>query len=132
RPCPVVGAELLEDLGQLGAGRQRHPVQLPGNVQRDRRHAATGIALHPEPVVAHPADASSRSMRRRIFPDGLLGRASTKRYSRGRLNRASVSDARQKRSRSSAATYPSATTTATIRWPSRSSAAPITATSRTA
>src|SRR4029453_15725441 len=99
------------------------------NVERDGGDAAVGVALHPEPVVL--AHSLSRSMRRRIFPDGLLGNSETKRYSRGRLKRASESDARQNASSSPAVTLSSVTTQATTRWPRRSSAAPTTATSRT-
>ena len=47
--------------------------------------------VDPEAVVARSrTGCPSRSMRRRILPDGLFGSSSTKRYSRGRLKRASV------------------------------------------
>ena len=39
--------------------------------------------------LGHAFTSWSRSSRRRIFPDGLFGSESTKRYSRGRLKRAS-------------------------------------------
>ena len=50
------------------------------------------IALDPEAVVfGHTLSfVSSRRILRRIFPDALFGSAGTKRYSRGRLKRASV------------------------------------------
>ena len=60
-------------------------------------------------------------MRRRILPEGLFGSSATKRYSRGRLKRASVVEARQRASSSSAVAPSSATTIATTRWPQRSS-----------
>ena len=89
----VVAVELLEDAAQLVARVHRHAVELARDVERDRRDAALGVALDPEAVVL--AHVSSRSMRRRIFPDGLFGSSETKRYSRGRLKRASASEARQ-------------------------------------
>ena len=89
----VVAIELLEDAAQLVARVHGDPVELPGNVQRDRCDTSFGVALDAEAVVL--AHVWSRSMRRRIFPDGLFGSSGTKRYSRGRLNRASASDSRQ-------------------------------------
>ena len=77
-------------------------LNLPGTSSVIVATPRVGVALDPEPVVL--AHSSSRSMRRRIFPDGLFGSSDTKRYSRGRLKRASDSDARQKASRSSAVT----------------------------
>ena len=68
--------------------------------------------------LGHAFTSWSRSSRRRIFPDGLFGSESTKRYSRGRLKRASE-DARQ--CASSSASVAVATTTATTRCPRRSS-----------
>ena len=103
-----VAVELLEDGAQLVARVHGDPVELPGYVERDRRDAAIGVSLDPEAVVL--AHDSSRSMRRRIFPDGLFGSSETKRYSRGRLKRANVSDARQKASRPSSVTPSSVTT----------------------
>ncbi len=91
----VVAVELLEDAAELVARVHRDAVELARDVERDRRDAALGVALDPEAVVL--AHDSSRSMRRRIFPDGLFGSSGTKRYSRGRLKRASVSDAEAER-----------------------------------
>src|SRR5712691_8168890 len=128
----VVGAELGEEVPELVARADRDPVQLPWYVERDRGNAAVCVPLEPEPVVVrHRAEASSRRSRRRIFPDGLFGSDSTKRYSRGRLKRASVAEARQKASSCSAVTFPPTTTTATTLWTGPSSAAATTATSAT-
>src|SRR5204863_10078895 len=128
RAHAFVASELLEQTRQLVACRHRDPVQLLGDVERDRRHVA--VALESQAVqLRHAVTPSSRRTRRRIFPDGLFGSAVTKRYSRGRLKRASVSDARQCASSSCSVAVP--TTTATTRWPRRSSGAPMTATSAT-
>ena len=105
----LVGAELAEHLVELGARAERHAVELAGDVERDRRHAALGLDAEAL-VLGHVVTLSSRRSRRSSLPDGLLGRSSTKRYSRGRLNRASVSEARQCASSSSAVSAPSATT----------------------
>ena len=110
----VVAVELGEEARQLVAREHRDPVELPGHVQRDRRHAAVAVVLDPESVVlAHTLSfGSSRRTLRRIFPDALFGSDATSRYSRGRLNRAS-GEARQCASSSSAVASP--TTTATTR-----------------
>ena len=86
----VVAVELGEERRELVAREHRDPVELPGHVQRDRRHAAVGVVLDPESVVlGHTLSfVSSRRILRRIFPDGLFGSAATRRYSRGRLKRA--------------------------------------------
>src|SRR5439155_20842568 len=138
RPRPVehdrahrfVGAELVEDASELLPRRHRDAVQLPGDVERDRRHAVRDRNTEAV-VVRHVVTLSVRSRRRRIFPEGLFGSSPTKRYSRGRFQRASSSSARQNASSSSAAVSGSTTTKATTRWPSLSSAAPTTATSTT-
>src|SRR5581483_5376409 len=125
----VIGAELVENARELVARSHGHPVELAGDVERDRRHAVCD--LHAEAVVlGHLAAPSVRNNRRRILPDGLFGSSSTKRYSRGRFHRAMPPSARQKAS-SSSAVVSGATTTATTRWPRRSSGAPTTATSTT-
>src|SRR5262249_20275498 len=100
---------------ELAPRLQRDAIELARDVERDRGEPALGVAFDPEAVVVSQAGASSRSSRRRIFPEGLFGSDSTKRYSRGRLKRASVSHDRQKASSSSAVSSPSATTTATTR-----------------
>ena len=73
----LVAVELHEDGRELVARGHRDAVELPGNVQRDRRDRA--VALDPEPVVlAHTvAPVSSRNTLRRIFPEADLGSAST-------------------------------------------------------
>ena len=76
---------------ELVAGGHRHPVHLLRDVERDRRDAARLVALERRPSYSVTRSTSfSRSIRRRILPDGLFGSSSTKRYSRGRLKRASV------------------------------------------
>ena len=104
---------------ELITGEHRDPVELPGDVQGDRCDALCGSCS-----TRNPSNSVTPSLRfvsqdlRRIFPDALFGSAGTKRYSRGRLKRAS-GEARQCASSSSAVTSP--TTTATTRVPSRSS-----------
>src|SRR5262249_48527399 len=125
----AVAAQLVEHPRELVTRVHRDAVELAGHVERDRRDAVGD--LDADPLVGHVAILSVRSIRRRILPDGLFGSSSTKRYSRGRFQRASRSLARQKASRSSAVVPGSTTTTATTRCPSRSSGSPTTATSIT-
>ena len=102
-PHRLVAVELGEERRELVAREHRDPVELPGHVQRDRGHAAVGVVGDPESVVlGHTLSFdSSRRTLRRIFPDALFGSAATRRYSRGRLKRAS-GEARQWASSSSA------------------------------
>jgi hypothetical protein len=92
-PNALVSVELLEHAAELVARVHGDAIEFAGHVERDGRDAALGVVLDPEPVVL--AHSLSRSMRRRIFPDGLFGSSGTNRYSRGRLNLANVSEARQ-------------------------------------
>ena len=110
-------SELVERASELVARLHRDAIQLPGYIERDRRDAALVVPLDAEAVVAHAVLTgwSSRSRRRRTFPEGLFGSSSTNRYSRGRLKRASASEARHQASSSSAGTSRSATTNATTR-----------------
>ena len=85
----------LEELAEPVARGHRDAVQLLRDVEGDRRDPALLVAVEPQSVlIGHALTSSSRSSRRRIFPAALLGSTSTKRYSRGRLKRASE-DARQ-------------------------------------
>ena len=98
-PHGLVRVQLREGGRELVARRHGHAVQLPRHVESDRRDGA--VALHGEPVVLGHASAlvSSRSILRRIFPDALFGSESTKRYSRGRLKRASGEASSARRAR---------------------------------
>src|SRR4051812_17951150 len=124
----VSGIQLLEDLAQLLAREHRHAVELAGNVERDPGDVA--VALHAKPLVAQTSTScvASLSSLRRILPLADFGSSATRRYSRGRLNRAS-SEARQCASSSSGVAEP--TTQAVTCWPNRSSGTPATATSST-
>ena len=82
--------ELGEDRGELVARSHRDAVELPGDVERDRRDRARRARPGTRrSSLMHLAVVSSRSILRRIFPDALFGSESTRRYSRGRLKRAS-------------------------------------------
>ena len=74
---PSSRVELLEHGRQLVARGHRDAVELPGDVEGDRGHAALLVALDAEPVVlGHTCSSlSSRAPVRRILPDGLFGRA---------------------------------------------------------
>ena len=113
RPQAVVSAQRLEHVGEAAASGHRHAVELPRDVERDRRNGA--VALDAEAVsLCQTATLSRRSSRRRILPAALFGSSSTNRYSRGRLKRAS-GEAKQWASSSSASVSASTTTNATTR-----------------
>src|SRR5262245_47508858 len=132
RPHRVVLLQIAEDAGELVAHRDGHRVHLGLPVDPESGHV-TG-ALHAQEL-AHVVISEywpSRSRRRRILPEAVLGISRTRTTQRGRLKTASSALARQwASSASNVRPAVDGTTNATTRWPQRSSASPITATSRT-
>src|SRR5207253_8516904 len=91
----VVRLQVAEELRQLVSHRHRDRVHLGGTVDPDRRPRP--LPLH-APTVAHDRISvywPSRSSRRRILPDGVLGISRTKTMRRGRLKLASAALSRQ-------------------------------------
>src|SRR3990167_1081771 len=131
-PHGIVGLECREDPRELVAHRHRHRVHLGLTVDPQGRHGAR--RPHSQELAHEPTSVyrPSRSSRRRIFPEAVLGISRTNTKRRGRLKLARAPPPRQCRS-SAAAENPGArgTTKARTRSPHFSSGSPITATSAT-
>ena len=103
---------------------------------RTSKSSLRAVALGLSPGIGLSRRVSLRSILRRIFPDGLFGSAVDEAILARALEAGERVGGEAVRVElaavnSSAVTASPATTTATTRWPSRSSGAPTTATSRT-